>query len=107
MTDDIQVRDNRERTRYEIWLDGEFAGSTQYAVHGREVDFVHTEIGEEYGGRGLGSQLIAAALDDTRRQGRQAMPYCPFVRDFIGKHAEYHDLVPAQHHARFGLTAGQ
>lgn len=107
MTDDIRVRDNPDEARYEIWLDGELAGFTQYAVHGREVDFVHTEIAERYGGRGLGSRLIAAALDDTRERGYQAMPYCPFVRAFIGKHAAYRDLVPAQHHAQFGLAAQQ
>ena len=88
-------------------LDGELAGYTDYVVHGREVDFVHTEIAEEYGGRGLASKLITAALDDTRRRGRQAMPYCPFVREFIGKHAEYRDLVPTQHRERFGLAGAQ
>lgn len=101
----MQVRDNPDESRYEIFVGAQPAGFTQYTLHGSEADFTHTEIGEEYGGRGLASQLIRHALDDARARGWQVMPYCRFVRAFIEKNREYVDLVPVQQQGRFGLDA--
>lgn len=101
--DDVRVRANPEQLRYEIWVGAELAGFTEYRRHGPEADFVHTEIGERFGGRGLASRLIREALDDARQQGWSVLPYCPFVKAFIAKHEEYLDLVPEAKRARFGL----
>jgi predicted GNAT family acetyltransferase len=49
--------------------------------------------------------LISGALDDTRRKRQQVLPYCPFVKAFIGKHPEYVHLVPAGERARFHLAS--
>lgn len=103
MSEDAQVRDNEERSRYEIVVGDELAGFTEYTVHGTEVDLTHTEVEQKFEGHGIGSTLIHGLLDDVRRRGLQAMPYCPFVRKFIAKHDEYLDLVPAEHRQKFGL----
>jgi predicted GNAT family acetyltransferase len=99
----IEVTDDPGRSRFEIRVDGRLAGFAEYVVHGAVADFTHTEIDEQFEGRGLAGRLIAAALDESRADGRQVMPYCPFVKSYIGKHAEYADLVPAEARARFGL----
>jgi uncharacterized protein len=104
MSDDVQVRENADESRYEIYADGELAGFTEYARHGDQIDFLHTEIDKKFGGRGLATHLIRELLDDARRRGSQVMPYCPFVRKFIIEHAEYRDLVPTDQQERFGLT---
>jgi uncharacterized protein len=103
-TDDVQVTRNADESRYEIAVDGTLAGFTKYLLHGDRADFIHTEIAEEFGGRGLASQLIRYALDDARRQHWQVLPYCPFVKAFIAKHDDYRDLVPADQRARFALA---
>lgn len=79
--------------RYEIWVDGELAGFTQFRVDGAVATFPHTEISPDYEGRGLATTLIRAALDDMRSRGFTVVPRCPFVRAFIEKHPEYQDLV--------------
>jgi predicted GNAT family acetyltransferase len=104
MSEDIQVRENSDESRYEIYVDDALAGFTEFARHGDEIDFLHTEIDKNFGGRGLASHLIRHVLDDARRRGLQVMPYCPFVRKFIVEHADYRDLVPAAQHERFGLA---
>jgi uncharacterized protein len=101
--DDITVQDNPEHSRFEIRVGDEVAGIAAYHLHGTVADFTHTQIDDAFEGRGLGSRLIRAALDDTRAAGRQVLPHCPFVRAFIAKHAEYVDLVPADARGRFGL----
>jgi len=89
----IEVRDNKERSRYEILDDGATAGFVQYNMRGGRLILVHTEIHEEFGGRGLATQLIRGALDDARRRNLRVVPICPFVENFIERHPEYDDLV--------------
>ena len=105
MNEDTQVRDNEELSRYEILVGGTVAGFTEYAMHGKQLDLIHTEVEDGFEGQGVASNLISELLDDVRRRGLEAMPYCPFVRKYIAKHDEYLDLVPAEHRAKFGLAA--
>ena len=53
---------------------------------GPERIFFHTEVGEEYGGRGLASLLIRQALFDTTSAGRRIVAVCPFVKGHLEKH---------------------
>ena len=88
-----EVRDNRDRTRYEIREDGELAGFLQYSMRGGRLILVHTEIDDAHDGRGLASVLVRGALDDIRSRGLCIVPICPYVERFVQKHPEYDDLV--------------
>jgi uncharacterized protein len=98
-----RVVDEPQRFRYEVLVGEALAGFTQYQRSAKQTAFTHTEIDPALEGRGLGSQLIREALDDSRRHGRQVLPYCPFVKAFIARHSEYLDLVPEDRRAEFGL----
>ncbi len=99
----ITVADNTDQKRYEIRSDGELAGFLTYRLHSELIELVHTEIDEEFEGRGLGSQLISFALDDARERGLAVLPFCPFVNDYIKRHRQYVDLVPEGRREEFGL----
>ena len=88
-----EVRNNRERSRYEILVDGSIAGFVQYNMRGGRLILVHTEVNDEFEGRGLASQLVRGALDDARRRDLRIVPICPFVESFIERHPDYDDLV--------------
>ena len=88
-----EVRDNRERFRYEIVVDGVVAGIIQYNMRGGRLILVHTEVDDAYEGRGLATQLVRGALDDARRRNLHIVPICPFVEGYIERHPEYDDLV--------------
>jgi predicted GNAT family acetyltransferase len=90
-----EVTANATLSRYEIRVDGELAGFTRFiaGAAGAPVVFPHTEIDPRFAGQGLATQLIGAALDDMRAQGRKIVPVCPFVQSFIAKHPDYQDLV--------------
>src|SRR5699024_5912956 len=62
-----------------------------------------TVIDEDQRGQGLATALIRAALDATRTAGKSVVPQCPAVAGFIAKHSGYHDLVPADRRAEFGI----
>jgi len=79
--------------RYVLEVDGEPAGLLEYEEEGDVVDLVHTEVDPRRRERGLGSELVAGALDDLRAKGRRVRPTCPFVARFVDEHPEYADLV--------------
>jgi predicted GNAT family acetyltransferase len=97
------VRDDETRHRYEITADGEPAGFVTYRDRDGVRTLDHTKIDPAYEGRGLGSRLVRAVLDDLRERGLGLRPVCPFVRAFLDEHREYAELVPAADRARFGL----
>jgi predicted GNAT family acetyltransferase len=98
MTDEPQVAvtDNPEESRFEVSVDGTLAGFAAYEKHAGAVVFVHTEVFEEYEGRGLAGQLAKEALATVREAGGKIVPLCPFIRSYVRKHApEYDDLLRA------------
>lgn len=100
------VRDNPAESRYEIHDDGRLAGFSAYRLTGHRIAFTHTETLPEFRSRGLAGQLVAGELDDARRRGLAVLPFCPYVRKVIARHADaYLDLVPERDRARFGLPS--
>jgi predicted GNAT family acetyltransferase len=96
------VRDNPQANQYEIEVDGKVAGFVAYRRAGSTIAVTHTEIDPAYEGRGLGSVLVRGALDAARAEGAAVRPFCPFVRQYIGRHPEYLDLVPEGERERDG-----
>ena len=102
--DEITVRDNPSAHRFEVWVGDRLAGFAKYRhVDGNTWAFDHTEVGPPFEGRGLADRLVTAALDDVRARGGSVLPYCPYVRAWLGRHPAYVDLVPAGVRERFGL----
>jgi predicted GNAT family acetyltransferase len=92
--EDITVEHRPGEHRYELRVAGERAGELVYRDRGENVvAFLHTEIDPEVQRRGLGSALVAGALDDARERGLQVVPLCPFVDAYVRRHPEYADLV--------------
>ena len=86
------VVDNPAHHRYELVVDGHLAAA-YYKLDGKLITFEHTEVPPELGGRGVGSRLVQGALDQVRSAGLKVIAECPFVKAWIGKHAQYKDLL--------------
>lgn len=95
--------DAPERERFEISLNGEVVGFTDYHRGPRSISLIHTEVDPAHEGEGLASKLIRFALDSARAEGLAVLPFCPFVRSFIEAHKDYLDLVPAERRPEFKL----
>ena len=102
---DIRVVDEPERSRFEIRVDGDVAGFTEYRRRPGLIAFIHTLIDPRFEGRGLASQLVRTALSEARSDGLSVLPFCPFVRSYIAGHTEYLDVVPEDMRAKFDLPA--
>jgi hypothetical protein len=90
---DVTVRENADERRFELLLDGERAGLAAYRVRDGLTVITHSEINEEFRGRGLGSHLARLTLDQLREQGARVVPSCPFFARYVAEHPEYADLV--------------
>ena len=96
-TPELDVRDNMESLCYDALIDGEVIGTVVYEYSGPRIVFLHTIVDPEFRGRGIGTTLVAAALDDVRARGLKLSNYCGFVAEFIEANPEYADLIDAQH----------
>ena len=47
-------------------------------------------------GRGVASKLVRAVLEKLRAEGNTVVPFCPFVRAYIKRHPEFHDLLVSE-----------
>lgn len=92
-TKDEAVFDHLEQARYELRLDGQLLAILDYRpVHGRLI-LAHAETAPGRHGKGYGSRVVRAALDDIRDRGGLVQPVCGFVRAFLADHPDYADLI--------------
>jgi uncharacterized protein len=99
----VTVSDNEADHRFEVHVGEELAGFTVFRRRPGVIAFIHTEIEPRFEGQGLGSQLIRQALGTARAEGQAVLPFCPFVNEYIKRHAEYVELVPSEHREAFDL----
>ncbi|HYI41048.1 MAG TPA: GNAT family N-acetyltransferase [Allosphingosinicella sp.] len=87
-----EVRNNEAEHQYELEVEGRLALAA-YRLRDGRITFTHTEVPDALEGRGIGSKLIKAALDDARALGLKVVPTCPFVKRYMDKHPEVQDLL--------------
>jgi predicted GNAT family acetyltransferase len=93
-----EIADNEPAQRFEARLDGELAGTLEYVVKRGRLALVHTEVLPDYEGRGVGSALARFGLDEARRRHLRVIATCPFVRSYVERHPETHDIVVGMPH---------
>ncbi len=89
----LRFRDNAEASRYEVHLGDDLAGWLDYHSQPELITLLHTEVPRVYEGQGIGSKLIAFALDDVRARDLHVLPVCPFVIAHLRRHPEQRDLL--------------
>lgn len=101
----VEVADAPEEGRLEARIDGALAGFVTYRRRPGRLSLVHTEVDPAFEGRGVGGALIRAAVMQARAEDLVILPFCPFARDWLARHPEHLDLVPAERREAFGLPA--
>ncbi|MEU8920013.1 GNAT family N-acetyltransferase [Kitasatospora sp. NPDC048545] len=89
----LSVRDVEDRHRFEAWVDDELAGFAEYLRSDHLVVYPHTVVEPAFEGRGIGSALARAALDDARARDLPVLATCTFIKGWMLRHPEYTDLA--------------
>ncbi|MDV8025220.1 GNAT family N-acetyltransferase [Rhodococcus sp. IEGM 1330] len=79
----VKITHDSADHRFEIYVDSELAGYSEYFESDSSRTFHHTVTLPQFRGRGFAAALTEYALDDTSTQGLYVVPTCWFVRDFI------------------------
>jgi hypothetical protein len=88
----INIEHNKQTHRFETHIDGH-TGYLEYEKHGdRVLDFTHTIVPKQIGGRGVGSLLVKHGLDYAREHNNQVLLNCSYVDAYMNKHEGYQSL---------------
>ena len=90
---DVAVTDNQDDSRLEIKV-GSHLAELVYRTRAGRLILVHTGVPEELGGRGLGGELVRAAMRKATAEGMTLVPLCPFARSWLERHPEEAKAVP-------------
>lgn len=88
------IRHDGSAHRFIAVVDGHEA-FLEYGRDGGVLAINHTLVPPEIGGRGIGGQLVQAALEFARSAGLKVSPRCSYAEAYLGKHPEYADLTAA------------
>ena len=83
----------QESDRFSISVNGQKVGFVEFADRDGQRVFTHTEVLDEFGGRGLATILVDDALTESRDAGLRIVAVCPMVANYVEKHAELSDVV--------------
>lgn len=89
---EYNVVHNPDEKRFEVQLDNDNIAVTEYMQHGKNMVFTHTEVPEAYEGRGIAGKLAKTALNYAKDEGYKVQPLCPFIRSYVKRHPEYHEI---------------
>jgi uncharacterized protein len=88
-----QINDTR-RGYFEAVEDGKQAGKMTYTWAGDSKFIIdHTEVNEEFNGKGVGKKLVMAAVEYARTNNLKIIPLCPFAKIVFDKVEEIHDVL--------------
>ena len=88
-----ELTDNTTQRRFEMTIDGTVA-FVEYAPRaGNRLELIHTKVPQSLAGRGVGSRLAKAVLEQAQQRGVGVVPTCEFIASYIERHPEFRDLV--------------
>lgn len=92
----IEVKQNNDEKHgsFEAFIDGRRAGTMTYTWAGEERFIIdHTEVEEAYNGKGVGKEMLLAAVDFARKNRKKIIPLCPFAKASFQKSEELQDVL--------------
>jgi predicted GNAT family acetyltransferase len=89
-----EVVQDQGMNRFELLVDGEVVGATDYQIRDDTIVFIHTEIDPTRREKGLGGELVRGALNLVRAEtDYRVVAKCPFTKAWIESHPDYQDLL--------------
>lgn len=87
MSNDFVVVNDEAFGRFQTVVDG-YAAELIYRVNGDRMVITHTGVPPAVEGRGIGSALVRAAVEEASARDLTIVPLCPFVGAWLDRHPE-------------------
>lgn len=89
----IELEDNAQNGQFVLYEDAAKAGEMTFYRNGDDtITIDHTNVGEAFGGKGYGKQLVKAAISFARSSNIMIVPECPFVKAVFDKDDTLQDV---------------
>jgi uncharacterized protein len=86
------VSHNVAAKRFEVITEGQLAVAEYKMTSPSVMRLTHTEVPAALEGRGIAGALAKAAMAHARAHQLKIDPQCPYMRAYMEKHPETHDL---------------
>lgn len=91
---EIQHFNSDKKGMFKAVEDDKEAGKMMYTWAGSDQFIInHTDVDPEFGGRGVGKQLLMKLVEYARENNIKVLPLCPFAKKMFEKDTEIQDVV--------------
>lgn len=91
---EIQQTSNETRGELTAFIEGEKAGLMTYSWAGADKFIIdHTEVNPAFGGKGVGKELVLAAVKFARENHLKIIPLCPFAKATFERNPDWQDVL--------------
>jgi len=86
--------EQRSKGTFVIKENNELMAEMTYSKAGDKLIIIdHTEVSDVLRGKGVGTQLVGAAVEFARKQGLKILPLCPFAQAIFEKTPAFKDVL--------------
>jgi len=87
--------------RFELMAHGKSVGHLEYSLpDARTMTVDYVEVSPALRGKGMGEQLVDAAVAWARKTKRQVVPHCSYARAVMSRKPAYQDVLQAPSRSR-------
>ncbi len=91
---DIRHSETARSGIFKAWIDGTQVGEMTYQRPAPERMVIdHTQVFDGYEGKGIARQMVLAAVDFARANGRRTVPVCSYAHAVLTRTDEYDDVL--------------
>ena len=91
----MEVLHREDESEFRIEENGEVVAELGYFREAGVITIEHTRVDEKLRSRGVGRQLVEAAVSFAREKGERIKPLCSFARAVFDQNAKYEDVRAA------------
>ena len=79
---------------FDLYYDAEKAGFLEYNLEKEGIlTITHTEVAAEFGGKGLGMELVKSAVEFAKKNDLKIVSLCPYAKKMIERTSDFKDLL--------------
>ena len=91
--DVLHEGDNRQGTFFVSGENGRLAELTYRRTATSEITIDHTDVAKSLAGKGVGKELVLAAVQFARREKARIIPICSYAKKVLERTDEYADVL--------------